>query len=139
MNRKQLSWIVVVNVVVPLMVGLFIYLLFKPALLPTPLKLRTSLPGKNLFIRLLINSGPDFCWSYSFSSALFITNFLFFRSKLLALLTVLLIIFSEVVQIFLPRYFTFDWVDVSAVITAVGLSFLVLKTKFIWQSNMQDG
>ena len=81
-------------------------------------------------LRLLVNNGPDFCWYYSFASSLHIVNFIFFKSKLFLYLTVIVIVASEMVQIFLSQHFTFDWIDVGAAIIAVGLSYLALKNQF---------
>ena len=82
-------------------------------------------------MRLLVNSGPDFCWYYSFASSLFIINFILFRSKLLIWMTVIIIVASEIIQILLPRHFTFDWRDVGAAIIALVLSYCVVKKNFV--------
>jgi len=58
-------------------------------------------------------------------------NFIFFKSKLFTYLIVILIITSEMVQIFFPRHFTFDWIDVGAAILAVALSYLTLKNQLV--------
>ena len=131
MNRRKLFWIVFFNVFLPLVIGLSVYLIYKPGLFPllSNIPHNVALSNKNFFIKLLVNTGADFCWSYSFASALFIINFLLFRSKLLFYATVLIIILSEVIQIFLPHYFTFDWIDMFVGIMAVGLSYLVIKSK----------
>ena len=129
MNRRKLLLIILLHVFLPLLIGLSIYLLYKPALFPS-----MSISGydaalyhKNFFIKLLVNSGPDFCWSYSFASALFITNFILFKNKLLVYVTVFVIILAEVIQFFLPSHFTFDRIDLFVAIMAVILSYYVIK------------
>ena len=141
MKGQKLFWIIFLTVFLPLFVGLIIYLLYKPKLIPLfsfP-NSAAALSGKNLFTKLMVNSGPDFCWSYSFASALFITNFIFFRSKLFTYATVILIILAELIQIFLPRYFTFDWMDLGAAVIAVFISYLILKNRFLWLLKRQNG
>ncbi len=139
--KKKLFWIVFLNVFLPLLIGLIIYLFYRPKLFPSISILghKEALTNKSFLLKLLVNSGPDFCWSYSFASALFITNFIFFRNKLLLYITVIIIVWGEVIQIFLSRYFTFDWTDMVAAIMALALSWLILKNQFIWLRKRQDG
>jgi hypothetical protein len=132
-KRKKLLSIIFFNCLLPLLIGFSIYLLFRPNLFPSIsfFYRKQGLKAGNFFLRLLVNNGPDFCWYYSFASALLIVNFIFFKSKLFTYLTVMLIVSSEMVQIFLPRHFTFDWIDVGAAMVAVTLSYLTLKNRFV--------
>lgn len=68
----------------------------------------------------------DFCWNYSFASSLFLwkswtgsVTFSFF------LLVTGLMLFAELIQIYIPEWFTFDWKDLVAAILAVGLSYFL--------------
>src|SRR6266496_1237850 len=127
LSRKKLFGVIFFNVFLPLFIGLIIYLFYRPDLFPSISFSGHSTVNKIPLFQLLISSGPDFCWSYSFASALFILNFIFFRSKLLFYIAVTIIVLAEGVQFFLAPYFTFDWVDMIAAIIAIALSYLILK------------
>ena len=72
---------------------------------------------------LLINIIPDFCWAFSFSNAL---NIYFSQFGLSfwkgAAFIMVLVCFSEFIQVLLPQYFTFDIADLLVEIFAVFLS-----------------
>jgi len=132
-KRRKVLTFIFFNCFLPLLIGFIIYLVFRPNLFPSmsPFHGKLSLKAENFFQRLLVNNGPDFCWYYSFASSLFMVNFIFFRSKLLLYLTVMIIVASEIVQILFPRHFTFDWIDVGVAIAAVALSYFVVKKSFV--------
>lgn len=71
----------------------------------------------------VINVLPDFCWAFSLSNAL---HFLFshntFPFAKSTFIIALVIVFSEVIQVFFSGYFTFDIFDLFAALIAVCLS-----------------
>ena len=116
------------HIILPLIAGCIIYLTTRTQ---SPIPNFTTgfdhnAHGTSLPARILILSGPDFFWSYSFASALFIwksfdgpVGFSFF-------LTVAAIMaFSELIQLVFPNYFTFDIADLVAAILATGLSYFL--------------
>ena len=75
--------------------------------------------------KLFVYSGPDFCWDYSFASAVFLLNLYYgFSSKrITGILMMLFLIVAESVQLFLGPWFTFSSGDLFAAVIAVSLSF----------------
>ena len=126
-----------IHVVLSLVIGLAIYIFFRQG---TWLH-RNILPGHTRsFIQIadsfwgniLKYNLPDFCWSYSFSSALFIWGkWRGGQIKLFVFFVFLLILAAEPLQLLLPSRFTFDWMDMVAALLAVLLSFLLVFSK--WQ------
>ena len=114
----------------PLVVGGFIYVLFRKngllgIALPVP-GFKSASSGK-----VLIDVLPDFCWAFSLSSALY----LFFNShnfsfKKTAWLIGFIIVFSELVQLLIPAYFTFDMLDLLAAFLAFIFSSVIAKSQY---------
>jgi hypothetical protein len=122
----------VVHVILPLILGLLVYLFYRSNTWLNYLVGQTALkpvivPG-NFISRILAFNVPDFCWFYSFSSAFFIWEHWWGRPlKLLSYGVLVLLIASELVQLLFPLLFTFDPVDILAAILAFTLSFIQLK------------
>lgn len=139
MQRKNLFWIVLIHVLLPLFIGLVIYLLYRPQTVVSIFFMgRSSIVPKqhsNVLYRVIIDSGPDFCWSYSFTSAIFILNSIYFHAKYFFPVVLLIIIISEFIQFFLPRYFTFDWIDIGAAVAGVVLSYFIIKNRLCLENS----
>jgi len=123
----------VVHVFLPLVFGALIYIIYRPNILIAKLFDAKQRPvpdpaSLSFLKRVLIYSGPDLFWAYSFASAIFILNhFLRFASHGLIFLCVLLFVaISEIIQLFIP-YFTFSMADTVLVLLACCLSALVNK------------
>lgn len=119
------------HAVVPLVAGFLIYFFLRPNIWFVEFfekrEPMISLAEMNRFQRLLIFSGPDFCWAYSLSSALFIWHKWQNRiSNHFAYFVFFLVILSELLQFLLPSKFTLDWFDVIAAILAFALSYLLI-------------
>ena len=113
--------------VLPLLVGACIYVLFRREGL-MGFSINEPRQFKNEFARILINTIPDFCWSFSLVNALY----LFAKTRTIGFwkttwLAGLIIILSEAIQLLFPRSFTFDMLDLIAAILAFLLSFLYFK------------
>jgi len=126
---------IVIHILLPLVVGLFIYVGTRQ--MPIHLfhalgnfphdTIIENLQNESWLPRIIILSGPDFLWSYSFASALFIwksygggqVSFSFF------ILVTVIMACSELIQLFFPGYFTFDIADLVAAILATGLSYFL--------------
>jgi hypothetical protein len=69
---------------------------------------------------------PDFLWAYSLTAAL-----LFWRrktgkvNKWFILIILLMITATEFIQYYIPKRFTFDWLDVVAAFSGSMLSYLL--------------
>ena len=120
---------VFLHVFLPLLIGLLIYLFFRPdvwiaaqfGMKPVPYSEISNYP---LFKKWVIYSAPDLCWAYSFASAIFILNHLLkFSSHGLVFISVLLFVgASELIQLFLKPTFTFSFSDLVTVIAGCCLS-----------------
>lgn len=131
MNRIRKA--ILIHVVLPLLAGFLIYLFFRSdtwfhqAIIPA-WKIRLQ-PDHSTLGSILKFHFPDFCWSYSFTSALLQWKYRYkiklpwFGSFILTALAV-----SEIVQVLLKPAFTFDWLDLVAVIAAFFLSSWFLKS-----------
>ncbi len=114
----------------PLIIGFLIYFFFRPNVWFVQFlwnkEAMISLTEMNGGQKLLIFSGPDFCWAYSLSSVLFIWHKWQGKPKKYFLFLIFsLIILSELIQVFFHRKFTLDWLDVIAAFLAVVLSYLL--------------
>lgn len=126
---------VLLHVLLPLLIGLLIYLFFRPNVAfvqwvstREPL---IPLSQLNKLQQLVIYSGPDFCWSHSLSSALFIWEKLQGSPiRYFALVVLLLVIGSEMIQFLLTSTFTPDWMDVFAALSAFILSYLLIRRPY---------
>ena len=85
----------------------------------------------NKLQQLFIYSGPDFCWSYSLSSALFVwERWQGSWIRFFSLIVLLLILGSELIQFLLTSAFTPDWMDVLAALSAFILSYLLIRRPY---------
>lgn len=124
------------HIFIPLLIGLLIYILYRPDVWfieAFNLNLEIQPVSKNIspFKKIIIFSGPDFCWSYSFASAIFFLNHFskFGSHKTLAFYLFLFLISSEILQIFLTPYFTFSISDVIVILFAWILATFLNKEK----------
>jgi hypothetical protein len=126
---------IILHIFLPLVVGLIIYMIVRPDNWIVRQLFQAASHQKNIvtssspwYARWIAYSGSDFCWSYSFASALF------FWKKAdgsiqwwFVVMVVLLVVFFELVQLLFPTQFTFDEVDLAAAFGAVILSWLLNK------------
>jgi hypothetical protein len=122
---------ILLHVVLPLLIGFLIYFFFRPGYWFVELFGKrepiTDLTGLDTYQQVLIFSLPDACWSYSFCSTLFIWgNWAGFEKKYFPFLIFLLVILSELIQLFIKSTFTFDWPDLVAAIGGFGLSYFLV-------------
>jgi len=124
--RKKPAYrrLVLVHCLVPLLAGSSTYVLsgrFDFA--------DTLFPGNDLesnkLATLLINSLADFCWSYSLAMAIYLYSLYFgLAEKFTILLICALLTGSELIQLFLPAAFTFDFYDLAAIMLALVFSYV---------------
>jgi hypothetical protein len=114
MNARMLTK-ALLHVVLPLLIGLLIYLFYRPNVWIAPQFGFKELPYSeistySIFKKWVIFSGPDLCWAYSFASAIFILNHLFkYSSHSFVLILVLIIVgASELIQLFLQPDFNYS-------------------------------
>lgn len=129
---KKYSLIVILHVLLPLIIGGSIYFFFR-----NHTWLNYYIFQKDQFLmkppigfpsKLFLYVFPDFCWSYSFTSATLIWGkFYQIRLKLLPLLILCTLIICEAAQVMFKSYFTFDWFDMIAAILAFILSMANIK------------
>jgi hypothetical protein len=119
---------IIFHILLPLVIGLLLYIFTNPdtwivqQLLPQHLY-RRQIQTDHWTLRLLEDSGADFCWSYSFAAALFLWRELSgTQSKYFGFTVLLIVLLFEVVQLFFSNYLTFDPVDLLAAFLAVLLS-----------------
>ena len=120
---SRFKWMILIHCLLPLIAGTVFYILFRPFplaanLFPAQLQ-RESMPG------FLVNSFPDFCWSYSLAMALYLFALYFnIRRWKITLCTGVLLPGSELIQLLFPENFTFDIYDLVAVLIAFVLSYI---------------
>ena len=120
---NQALFRILLHVFLPLFFGFLIYWFYRPNVwIIQMLSDRAPLlkvEEMSLFQKLFIFTGTDFCWSYSFTSALIFYNS-FQKNKIrhFPLIILSLILISELVQNFTEEHFTFDWVDLFAALIA---------------------
>jgi hypothetical protein len=108
-----------VHCLLPLVLGGLVYLLFRPDVLFTNPMIYPPVSINNGLLKQALFTLPDFCWCYSFSSALYLCARLCkLDFKITALTIVLLLLFSEAIQLFFPQQFTFDLFDLAAAFAA---------------------
>ena len=119
---------------IPLLIGFFIYVFYRPNVWVTRyLKLgmdaRSNTENYSFITKWLIFSGPDFCWTYSFASLVFILNYSFkFMSHGVVFIFILLLTeASEMLQLLLAPNFTFSISDMIAILMASTLSAFLNK------------
>lgn len=115
--------------VLPLITGALVYLFLRPSnFLSRLFNIQKSVPVKSSLLWQFFFVLPDFCWSYSLSCALFLFSIFYnFNFKTNAILIFILLVCSEVVQVFFPRQFRFDVFDLLAAVLAFILSSLQMK------------
>lgn len=128
------------HVLFPLIIGLIIYVIARPAtwlvqkLLPFQFyftEKKWNPVSAGWLIKSLAFNGPDFCWSYSITSALlFWKHFSDIKQSNFWVFIFVLILVQEFVQLLFPVYFTFDLLDVIAAVMAFLLS-LLLNRKYV--------
>lgn len=117
---------------VPLSIGLLFYIFFhKPdLLLHRWLSSFSTFPNYNHLLtnnfwgRLLLYHFADIAWCFSFTHFLKLFYFSKFSYKTKAALIIFIVSFTEVVQLFFPKQFTFDRIDF---FISVLIPFLILK------------
>lgn len=120
---------VVLHVLLPLIVGTIIYLLFRQhtflhRIFFSGTDYKAIIISENKFANVIAFNLPDFCWSYSFASALFIWEKRQERIiKYFPFIVLLILLMGELIQLFLPSMFTFDWLDLIAAFSAFLLSY----------------
>ena len=112
---------IVMLCVLPLMLGGAVYIFFREGGL---LGLSWKVPcDPGVFGRFLISTFPDFCWSFSLANALYLFLCgLYVSLRKSFILVTAVIVFSEMIQVFFPKRFTFDFKDLLAGLLAVFLS-----------------
>jgi hypothetical protein len=132
-NKAKMIPRLFVHCFIPLAIGFIIYLLFHEpnlmlhswlySLAPIP-NFYTAIKGHPIII-FLLNHLPDILWNYSLTHFLliFISNALPPFSK--AAIIVFIVSLSEIIQVFYPKQFTFDWIDLAL---AIIITFFVLNT-----------
>ena len=116
----------------PLIIGFLIYFFFRPNVWFVQFlwnkEAMISLTEMNGGQKLLIFSGPDFCWAYSLSSALFIwEKWQGSAIRYFPLVVLLLVVGAELIQFVLTSFFTPDWMDIFAALSAFILSYLLIR------------
>jgi hypothetical protein len=112
---KSLFW----HCALPMLIGLAVYIFFhKPNLVIhqwifnyCPIPNYYVLINKFSIAEFLLNHLPDCLWAYSLTYflALFISNS--FTRLVKAALIIIIVSFTEIIQLFFLNQFTFDWVD----------------------------
>ncbi len=106
---------IVFHCLVPLFTGGLIYLFFRSAVFTYAPKVEVQQPWLKQFYFTL----PDFCWSYSFAAALYLFSLYYHLCFIgTAMLIFIALIGAEVVQLYLPDQFTFDYFDLAAAVLA---------------------
>lgn len=125
------KWII--HVLLPLFLGILIYIVYRPNIIITGLfdvsqQPKIDIRTLSFLKKILIFSLPDFCWAYSFASAMLLLNHsLNFMSHRLMFICVLVVVTaSELIQLFIPD-FTFSIADTVLVIFACCLSAFLNK------------
>lgn len=132
--KRSLVVALLLHVFLPLLIGFFIYVLYRPAIwitryLNLGIDAQPGTENHPFIVNWLIFSGPDFCWAYSFASLVFILNhsFKFMSHAVIFIFVLLLTETSEVSQLLLKPNFTFSISDLLAILIACMLSFILNK------------
>lgn len=122
---------IALHVIFPLIIGLIIYIIARPGtwlvqkLLPFRLSFIEESSGLSptWLTKLVVFSGPDFCWNYSITSALlFWKYFSGVKQHYFPVFILVLILLQEFIQLLFAKYFTFDILDIVAAVLAFLLS-----------------
>jgi hypothetical protein len=116
------------HVVLPLFCGGLIYLLFRQDTFLHKIIFRayhqSFIRWDNWLTYFIAYNLPDFCWSYSLASVLFIWEK--WQEKMIKLFPFyifLILLSAETIQLFLPGSFRFDWLDIVAALLGFLLSY----------------
>jgi hypothetical protein len=119
------------HILLPLIAGLLLYIFTRPGtwivqqIIPQSLAVSDQL-SEHWIMRLLVYSGADFCWSYSFASALFLWKDLSgTKTTVFPIIVLTIVLFFEIIQVLFPAQLTFDWIDLIAAFLAVLLSWFL--------------
>jgi hypothetical protein len=110
---------IILHIFTPLFIGAIIYLFFHQPNLVLHKYIHTvnfyaNFKGNKIFI-ICLNHLPDILWAYSLSYFFF--TFLTFKKSILKLITIVLVLlFSECIQLFYPKIFTFDILDITLMV-----------------------
>jgi len=135
---KSLLRQMIFHVLLPLIFGIVIYFLFRKdtwfhqyffsVQMKFPLIEPQNTAGKIMAFNL-----PDFCWSYSFASALFLwKRWMGSKWVVFPVLVLSLLLVAEFIQLYFSHWFTFDWADIFAALLAYVLSY---KANDRYESN----
>jgi len=131
---RSLFFKILLHVFLPLLIGLFIYVFYRSNVwinrfLNWTFNEQLDTENYPVITRWMIYSGPDFCWAYSFASAIFILNHLYkFSSHRFVFIIVLLLTgASEIIQFFFTSHFTFSFPDLIFILLACILSAILNK------------
>jgi len=120
---------VIFHCVVPICLGACIYLFLRPGFAFSIREIPRVQHPDTILEKLFVFSLPDFFWSYSFASALYLFAFQYHINYKKAVLgNVIFILGSEMVQVLFPERFTFDIYDLIAAGCAIILSTFMLKS-----------
>ncbi len=122
-------------VLLPLIIGYFIYFFFRPdywfVQLIDKREPIVTIHELSLIERIFIFSGSDYCWAFSFSSALFIwEGTQHQRFRFLPVIVLITLVGSEFIQHLLKSSFTWDWWDVVAALLAFCLSLVLIRRNY---------
>jgi hypothetical protein len=122
---KALLFKILLHCILPLVAGAIVYLYFRQGgLMGYTLGNNTRMKDPGLLLQTL----PDFLWAYSLASALFLffgyTGLPFTWS---AGVILVILLASEIIQLWFPGRFTFDFMDLGATVLAFLLSTLYFK------------
>lgn len=121
---KKFVLLIFLHCILPLLIGAVVYVFFRVDFFANVPKILVQ----QLWIKRFLFTLPDFCWGYSLASALYLFASAFdVPFKKMACLIFILAPGSELVQIFLPQYFTFDVYDLAATVFAIALSTFQMK------------
>jgi len=126
---------ILLYVFLPLLVGFLIYFFFRPGYwfiqLIDKREPLIALDKLSTIEKVFIFSGADFCWAFSFSSALFLWEKKQDRRfSFLPILILLILVGSEFIQRINGSGFTLDWYDVFAVVIAFCLTLVLIRRKY---------
>lgn len=130
--KARLLLRIAIHCILPLVIGFLIYYFFRPEVAFIQW-MGNTLPLMNpqemsAFGKWLVYSGPDFCWSYSLTSALLLwNNTRTHPHRFFPWIAAALVIGAELVQWSLPGKFVFDWADLLAAVLAFILSLIFIK------------
>lgn len=136
-NLRMTSKKILLHTMLPLLLGFCIYLFFhKPNLAIHHYLYRyCSIPNyyaaikNNWLANFILNHAADVLWAYSFGIFLII-SFQSIKNKYLKAAFILLIVsFTEIVQVFYPKIFTFDWLDLLFIVITQLIVFYKYESK----------